>query len=239
MKFYFSLLLSITSFISYAQNYSGQYPGAMHFYSVNGSNTLTTIKEDSSVVIGSELSVFPQLLLRDVLSENIVDTNCIFWGGQECLYKQDGPTLFGIKTISDNNFVKYFNFNGDSLTVRFDIPIGNTQTVFRDQDTNLLVKYFCLSKDTATLFGVADSIILFTLITTDSLSNLMMSPLSGDTVVYSKNTGLVKGFSFDYFPTSFSSIELKGIRNPNYGFIGLTYADIYNYQIGDKIEFYT
>ena len=243
MKFYFSLLLSITSFISYAQNYSGQYPGAMHFYSVNGSNVITTIREDTNYVNGFELTRIPELLMRGVGNENILDTNCMFWGGPQCQYKKDGATLLGSKIISGNNFVKYFNFFGDSLNVRFDISIGSTQTVYKDLDTNLLVKYSCVSKDTATVFGVSDSIIVFTVITTDSLSNLITSDLSGDTIIYSKNAGLLKGFSFNIFPYveteypyTILYLELEGIRNPNYGFYGFTEADAFNFQPGDTYE---
>jgi hypothetical protein len=236
MKWIFTISVSFISFLALAQNYSGQYPGAIHFYSVNGSNQLTSIREDSSSINGNVLTRFPELLMRDVMNENIVDTNCMFWGAPECLYKKDAPTLLGNRIVNNDNSIKYFNFFGDSLSVDFSVSIGNTQTVYKDSDTNLLVKYFCLKKDTTTIFGVADSVILFTIITTDSLSNLLTSALSGDTIIYSKNTGLLKGFSIDNFPDSYSLIELKGIRNPNYGFYGLTYADIYDYQIGDMFE---
>lgn len=238
MRLVFILLIIFSTLISFSQNYSGMYPGSMHFYSVNGSNTLTSIREDSSYFNGTEFVKVPELLLRDVWQENIVDSSCSFWGGQECLYKMDAPTILGKKIISGNNQIKQFNFYGDSLTIDFSIPVGDTQLTFQSLDTNLRLKFICLAKDSSTIFGLPDSIIIYSVIVTDTLNNILLSPFNGDTIIYSKNVGLYRGFSFDYFPITYDEIELKGIRNPNYGFYGLTNAEIYDYQIGDKFEIY-
>lgn len=233
MKWIFTILVSFVSFISFAQNYSGQYPGAIHFYSVNGSNLLTHIYTDSISVMGNELSVFPALGYRGV-NDPVADSLCNMWGG--CGLKKIEPTILGSKIVSGPNFVKYFDFYGDSLNVNFEISIGDTQTVYQSQSSNLILKYYCFDRDSATIFNISDSIIRFQVIALDTLGNLITNIVSGDTIVFSKNVGLLKGFTFNYFPNTISNIELMGIRNPNYGFYGLTQVDIYNYQIGDLIE---
>lgn len=233
MKWIFTILVSLISFLTDAQNYSGQYPGAVHFFSVNGSNSLTHVYTDSLSVMGNELIVFPALGFLGV-NDPVADSLCNMWGG--CGLKKIEPTVLGNKINSSSNFVKYFNFYGDSLNVNFGINIGDTQIVYQSQSANLIIKYYCFERDSATIFNVSDSLILFQVITFDTLGNLITNSITGDTILYSKNVGLLNGFTFDYFPNTISNIELKGIRNPNYGFYGLTQVDIYNYQIGDLIE---
>lgn len=233
MKTIFTILVLFISTLSLAQNYSGQYTTATYFYSVNGSNSLTHIYIDSVSLNGSELTVFPVLGYLG-LNDPFADSACMMWGG--CGLKKIEPTILGNKIVSGSNFVKYFNFYGDSLNVNFGINIGDTQTVYRSDTFNLILKYHCIERDTSTIFNLLDSIIQFQVIAMDTLGNMVLNDVTGDTIIYSKNVGLLKGFSIGYFPNAISNIDLKGIRNPNYGFYGLTQVDIYNYQVGDIIE---
>lgn len=234
MKKWALLYFLLLSSFGYAQNWSGMYPGATHFYSVNGSNTLTTIYQDTFYTIGNDNHFIPKLLFRDVYNENLLDSNCFFWGGPQCQWKKDNPTIIGNKIKTNTNSATYFNFQNDSLVVNFNLNINDTQVVFRSN--NHVLKYKLIFNDTLTVLNTSDSLKKYLVIYEDTLGNLISSPLQNDTIIYSKNLGLINGFSISDFPNTITEIELYGIRNPNFGFVGLTYADAYNYQVGDLIE---
>lgn len=46
----------------------------------------------------------------------------------------------------------------------------------------------------------------------------------------------MNGYAMDSFPAVLKHITLKGIRGPNVGFHGLSYADVYDFHAGDEFE---
>lgn len=234
MKKLVSIIFLSFSTVGFSQNYSGQYAGSIHFYSIIGNNEIYSIREDTNYVSGGELIRIPELLRRNVQAENIIDPNCMFLNSTSCVYKSDSSTLIGKKIFSGNNKIRYINHFDDSVVIRFNIPIGDTQTVFRDINQKIIFK--TVTKESGILFGQNDSLIKFLVLHEDISGNTIPSNINEDTVVFSKNCGMIQGFSMDDFPNTFKEIILEGIRNPNYGFDGLSYSEIYNFQINDEYE---
>ncbi len=82
---------------------------------------------------------------------------------------------------------------------------------------------------TATIKFAKDSLVFNSL---DSIKNIKLS--NGDTIIISKNHGILK---FPLFDDNHQHIKLIGIEGRNEGFITPYFNDVFNFQIGDVFEY--
>ena len=232
MKRTLTILLILVSGLSMAQNYKlfnanskklfTDYPSPLNTYSVSF---------DTAYQTGVDSVYFNYFKVCNTL---FASDTCYFWGWG--CFQQNIPSWIGKKIIADNNSnYQFFNLAGDTL--KFGFNLNTTDTLVFYQDLTQKFKLVYQNSDTITVLNNIDSARFYKIIHTDLLGNIISSTLNQQNIIVAKNWGLTQFFQVDSFPQVLKPLSLIGNTSPNGGLYEITNENLYDYQIGDEIQF--
>lgn len=204
-------------------------------YFLTSEDYIFGVKFDSVKVTPSGDSIlYPYKVLRNVYhnvpsaSYSAIEASGA-WFGQKLIIKANGDNIF-------------LNATNDSIVIKTNCQLGDSFTLFKnDQDT---ITATVTSIDTATYYGVLDSVKTFDL--TFSGQSVFINPK----IVLGKQLGLTATLPFYDFPYptynsiiatsnffSFEPYQLVGQDSPKMGITRPTFNDIFDFEIGDIIQY--
>ncbi len=234
MKEALIILFAISSLWTTAQNYPlfnstskkvfTEFPDADSTYS---------LAFDTVVAIGSDSVYYPYFGVENYY---ITSENCQFWGPPDCR-PQIKPIWIGQKIIYGNEN-KYWFFNNQGDTLKFNIGIQTGETSLFYEDGSQRFHIFSEGADTLTVIGLVDSVKTYRILHTDLQGNTINSTLNNQVIMIGKNIGLLRFFQVDLFPELLKPLVILGNSSPEAGMYKLTNAMIYDHQPGDEIEYF-
>jgi hypothetical protein len=235
MKKIITFLFFIITAVSFSQNYKlftanskklfTDYPIPLNTYSLSF-DTVKGVNNDSVYYNFSCLNNYW-----------IISDTCEFWGQDHHCIKQTAPTAMGGNIIFDNvSNYQFFNLNHDSLTFNFTKNPNDTLIFYIDALQKFLFVY--KKTDTLNVLSNTDSARFYTIIHKDLTGNIINSALNQQSIIISKNFGLMRFFQVDSFPQLLKPVVLMGNVSPNAGRYKVTNEDLYDYQPGDEFQYH-
>lgn len=230
------LILVFFSFGSDAQNWQCFKANDLQYF-VNNDHYLRAVKIDSVNINGADTiyRLYPTLR-HNYYNASTFDTTGGSWAGGVVTARTNGDYLFKVR-------------KGDTLTVKTLAHTGNTWTMYTDT-LNIIFEATVVSEDTMTVLGSVDSIKKISLTAKMGSSILSSNPVNGKQIILSKNHGIIQTIELYTFPyrdcgsLNYGTITDGFFANANKNGISdfhlikmPTNQDVYNYDIGDVLEF--
>ena len=160
-------------------------------------------------------------------------TICPDWCGS---HKVDLPAWLEKKIVQKNPLVyEFFNLFGDTLKFDFNLNIGDTSLFYIDATQRFRIIYEKI--DTLTIMSRLDSARFYKIYHSTSSGSTINSALNGKEIIVSKNIGMVQFLQIDSFPQILNSVYLIGNSYPDDGLCKITGETLYDYQVGDEIQY--
>lgn len=132
----------------------------------------------------------------------------------------------------------FFNYEGD--TIRFDPAAGIGQSGFICRMVNGdVMRGIVTSVIQGNVMAGTDSIRIITLNLEDQFGSPLASIFNGKAIMLGKQYGLVRTYKWADFPMDTASYTLYGMENPVEGGRIVTAQQIFDYNIGDRFDWYT
>jgi hypothetical protein len=233
MKKTLIIVFAISSLWTTAQNYTlFNSASKIVFTEFPVADSTYSLSFDSVRTAGNDSVYYPYYGVDDAFINSEI---CQIWGSNEC-WPQIKPIWIGQKIIADNA-AKYWFFNtqGDTLILDFDIETGDTSLFYED-----FIQHFRILRegaDTMTVLGLVDSVRTYRILHTDLQGNTINSALNNQTIIIGKDFGLLRFFQVDQFPEVLKPLAILGNSSPEAGLYKLTNAMIYDHQPGDEIQY--
>jgi hypothetical protein len=219
------------------QGFSQQYP----LFNANSKKLFNTpLVWDSSYSIqfdsvrweGADSVYYNHTGLED---NSIISDSCMFWGGPQC--QQQNVSWIGTR-IEKNPSGQYTFYNRQQEALQFDfaLPTGDSAIVF--QDSWQIFRIISEGKDTATILGYPDSVMIFRISHRYLNGNPINSVLHQQHIRIGKTLGLTDFIRIDQFPDMLQMMTIRGNTNPEAGLVRITNEFLYDHQPGDEIQFY-
>jgi hypothetical protein len=232
MKKLLSSILCLLSFSLLAQDYQ---------LFKSGSNVVFTdsvkafsVAFDSVKLQNSDSIYYNFSTVRDTFSNFNTDT-CQFWG-QDWAIIQDKATWLGAEVKDGNNGrYSFITLLKDTLNFDFNVNTTDSTLIFKDATQKFYLKY--IKEQEGTVLNYTDELRHYEVIHTDSSGLRLNSELQGSEVIIGKELGLVQFFQIDQFPEILNPVYLLGHSKLDLGLYEITEADVYDYQIGDEIQY--
>ena len=155
--------------------------------------------------------------------------------------------FMGIKTVLKNNGTDiFFNRFHDSIFIETQANLNDSWIFYKDANRSFEATISNISEEV--FLGITDSVKTITIQAKDSLGNIISSPYDTLNIKISQHHGLIEGFNFFRFPYGvttefhflyYEKISVVGFPSLNIGIDNLTAADVYNFDIGDEIQWET
>lgn len=220
-------VLLISIFCVNGQDYQTVRSGRIAYFN-NDQGMVKCIRIDS-VKFDTDSILYPMPNIQQL------DYNC---------FTPKGNSWIGEKVIIQGNGVNlFFNSYGDTLRINTLAKKGDSWTLYEIKDS-IKVTAEVLSAQMMAILGETDSVKTIRLKV--YIKNWLATnhPLTGKTLVLSKNNGLVKMMNFNEFPEDreftynedLESLSLIGLTNPDRGVQNLTWLGVNDYQVGDELH---
>lgn len=182
------------------------------------SDYLTGIKCDSVNGSGGDTLYYPyRTMLKD-------DTTSAY-----CNVNPAYPNLPGSRIrIDANSRHEFYTLNGDTITLRTNTAVGDTQTIYRWANGDLLLGIHA-STALQSFANLTDSVKTYALQAVNASNVAIVSWWNGKSIAVSKSNGLVSIMSIRDFPADTMMLTRVKARR-------LTYGDIYTWQPGDELH---
>ena len=232
-KLYFSIIFLFILNISFSQNYLSIKPDAISYYLGISDETVSPIRIDSIKTDGINTEYYSFCMIRPIPNSNY--------------YTLKGPSWIGKKMVDCGNGMNlFFNKENDTIYIKTAALLNESWRMYTFSNGNY-VQATISTKAFETIIGLSDSVKTISLQVKNSSGTNISSLLNSITLKLSKNYGFLRitnfyEFPFDnissdgFYPTS-SELEIIGLSNPQNGWQNITYADIYNMQAGDEIQY--
>lgn len=220
------ILLGFTSY-SYAQNYQLISPTTTRHFKPGTLKTFYSIRIDSMTTVGSNNYYYNHKILQQA-------SNAAY----PCEFTHTDSSWIGHRIIQQNNgdYI-FFNKQSDSIHISPNTSLGNSWQLYEFSNGDY-IEATVNSIGTQSILGTNDSIKTVELQVKNNMNVAVAHPINGETIVLSKNNGLVQIFNMWEFPNNLTPYILVGDENATTGIISLTDFDVYDYNIGDKFHFY-
>lgn len=231
---YSLILVFLTTISAFAQNYQTINSSRIMYYEYQNSTqniNIQCIRIDSVKCPGDSIlypfNVFCQIGNKCYLP------NYSSWIGKSVSISKDGI----------NTFV---NKDGDSIRINTKANLGDKWIAYQLSDS-MTIEASITEFDTLTFLGLTDSVKTISFQAYDNNMAAIDIPLNKMHLQISKNYGFVKITNFYFFPNlkvNYSNdVEdgyfLVGLSNPKVGVQNLTWADVYDFQVGDELHILT
>lgn len=220
MKVFLSYILLFWSIVVAGQNYQIITPGTDRFFITETDQIVgIRIKQTIPLINGNEYYNFS--VLKEFNDNTVIE---------DCNYKINASWL-GRKVIAQSDGLHIlFNKNNDSIFINVSAIENDTWTFYTDSIGNYIEATVIHIIEDSVLYDI-DSVKVISLQHKDSLGNNLQGNWNGAEIRLSNNYGWQKTFNVYEFPDSTTHYELTKYSIP-------TYTNIYNYTIGDTIQFY-
>ncbi|HLO89627.1 MAG TPA: T9SS type A sorting domain-containing protein [Lentimicrobium sp.] len=235
MKSIFTILLSLFTLISSAQDYQ--------LFNVNSKKVYRTqevlsksysLTFDSASINSSATILYPY---RKLDIQETPPTLCHPWGGG--CYARNSATWMGESVIQKpNGDYTFITQSNDSLNFDFTLAPIEANIFYQDENQRFSLSVSAIPMDTFHFAGVIDTVKRFPISHTDLEGNIINSALNNYEIIIGKHLGLINFFRIDSFPQLLTPLQLLGNENPPAGIYHLTNAMIYDHQPGDEIQYY-
>jgi hypothetical protein len=166
---------------------------------------------------------------------SITSDSCMFWGGPQC--QQQNVSWIGTRIEKKTSgLYTFYNRQQEALQFDFALPTGDSAIVY--QDFWQIFRIISEGKDTATILGYQDSVMIFRISHRYLNGNPINSVLHQQHIRIGKTLGLTDFIRIDQFPGMLQMMTLRGNTNPDAGLVRMTNEFLYNHQPGDEIQFF-
>lgn len=219
-SFAFFVLISVSL---HSQNYRMLNANSEYFFQVIGNNwpyndVILGLKCDSTRGSSSDSIYFPYRTLAQVLPSYVacnMDPNYPIWAGLQI-------------DIDTNNIHRWQTYSGDSLVIKSQTPISDTQMIYLFPNGNKIIAVHS-SNSFMTFANVTDSVENYTMQIFSSANIPISGYWNGKQIIISKNNGVVQMPPILNFPNDtilFYRVAAKRLK----------YADLYPWQPGDVLD---
>ncbi len=165
----------------------------------------------------------------------ITTANCPLITSGYC-FPETKPSWAG-NMVNLNNATGIYSFEtNEGFTVNLDMNTGETNTLlFEDAGQRFMLQ--AMDETFENVLGIYDSVKNLKVLHTDLQGNVINSALNNLILKAGKELGLITFFRIDSFPQILQPVTLMGLNNPAAGITQLTYADLYDYQPGDEVQY--
>jgi hypothetical protein len=132
----------------------------------------------------------------------------------------------------------FFNAAGDTIFLNSGVALNDSWKVFSLPQKGE-IRATCTSIQLMTLLGTSDTVKEFTFQARDSNGVNISNYYNGKTIRLSRQYGFVQVYDLYRFPETTGLFQLEGRNNPVIGFQGLTWHDVYDYDMGDVFHIVT
>jgi hypothetical protein len=145
--------------------------------------------------------------------------------------------IIGRKIFKINNgWFHFINESGDTLYLNADAAL-NDSWKFCNIAANGYLQATCGSIHTISILGTDEMVKEISFQAKDSTGQNIPHFYNGKSILLGKRYGLIKTFDFYHMPDITGVYSLEGRNNPAIGFQGLTWQDIYDFEIGDEFHY--
>jgi len=233
-------LLTLTFFLalsiqfSFSQHYAPFYTSSENVYLGDSVGVQLLIEEvliakvDSFTINGNDSILYPFKQL----------------GKQDCdsfsLFYAYSASWMGAKIIKGIDSTVIYNDYDEEIYLKHSAQSGDKWTMFVDSNGGNYIEAKVLVIDTMYIQGKGlDSIKIITLQRKDTNGLSLASDLNGDSLILSKQYGIVQTYQWDYFPYTFwlnNKATQQNVRQlVDYEF--LSYKDVYDLDTGDVFHY--
>lgn len=196
-----------------AQNWKPIHPTEKYNYALNNDSIiLVTILVDSIDIVENDSVYFLNKTIKPC--PTCVDPCFSDLGFPVYLLNQSQYFLSDFRQTGNTSV-----FSGNNKQYILEVGAGLNESWIFDSTNNISAQI--ISLDTKSIFGI-----------TDSVKTIELS--SNDTVIISKNHGIIQ---FPVFDSIHQKIKLVGIEGQGQGTLTPKYEDIFNFSIGDAFEY--
>lgn len=222
----YTIILLVTCFKSFGQNYNCFQPGMKNFF-VNSDHYLRGIRIDSVITASGNTIYYPFHTTR--YFDAAIDSNSGSWLGKQVMSLSDGSFIFD-------------TYWGNPVTIKTQAMPGDVWTFYHDTSS----KHYeatLVSTDTMTVLGSADSVKLIHITAYNGSTVNTADPANGFEIILSKDHGFVQVFdlyTFPYHPDTDDRYTACGHQIFKLtSFSTPTQNSIYDFSVGDVFEYYT
>lgn len=131
----------------------------------------------------------------------------------------------------------YFNTLGDTIKFYPNSGVGQTAMLCRLSNGHI-VRGTVSAVVQMSFLTVTDSVKIINLQTEDANATPVVHPINGKQVHLAKQHGVIRGYAWRDFPADTLSYSLSGMSNPNIGAHNIQAAQIFDFNIGDRFDWY-
>jgi len=221
--FLFSIALSLL-ITCRAQDYKAINPAVETTFFGSIYSDIISIRIDSVTVAGEDTYYhnFRQLRLTDYGCYALEGS----WLGDEVIEKPDGTFIFRIYPFSPPD-------SSDSYRILTRALPGHPWSFYRYHAVNHSIEAEVTSTGLSSFLGITDSVKVISLTRKDAAGQTVADPVNSQTILLSKNNGLIRLPKFDDFLENLLFYDFSGISSPETGITNLTTLKIFDYLPGD------
>lgn len=224
------LLISITflsPFFLKAQEYKAiRTQGESYFLNAISSDIIA-IRIDSVVSEGDLVYYYGFRQLRPADS-SCWTVNGNSWLGQQVFEKADGSFNFAIYPLATDS--------SGIFSIKGLAGPGDTWQIYKYRYSPDYLEATLTQTYYSDFLGLSDSVKEISLQRKDESGNIVIDPINNEVLLLSKNYGLIRLPRFDTFEGAAYFYDIYGFTNPAAGETNLTFAEVYNYEIGDEFH---
>jgi hypothetical protein len=209
----------------FAQNYAPFYSTSDEFYEENNNFGTTFPLEkaliDSVQISGQDSIFYPFKKLGSTLNTSSTINPC---------YNLYVNSWMGSQIFIGNDTTIFYNNNNEPISLNHSAKVGDSSILH--SDGVIILKTYMVAKVYQNIPGIGlDSIKKFIILTRNSLGRPLNSQWEDDTLMLSKNHGLVSSYRWNIFPAT--PHHLQPIVSANY----LRIDEVYDFNIGDIFHY--
>ncbi len=231
---YSTIFVLLTAICSFAQDYQTINSSRISYFEnqhYSENKDIKCIRIDSVKCPGDSI-LYPFYVMSRRENE-CYQPNYASWIGKTVSISKDGI----------NTFVNKF---GDSIRINTKAKLGEKWIAYQLSDS-MTIEASITQFDTLSFLGLNDSVKTISFQAYDKNMTAIDIPLNNMHLQISKNYGFIRILNFYSFPyliiNNSNDLEngsvLVGLSNPNVGVHNLTWADVYDFQVGDELHILT
>ena len=136
----------------------------------------------------------------------------------------------------NNGWFRFINEQRDTLYLKSNAALNDSWRFCKLPSKGMILAT-CCAIQTDTVLGVAEMVKVITFQGKDSLGQNIAHFCNGKNIRLGQHYGLVRTYDLYHFPDSTEIYNLAGRNDPAIGFQGMTWHDIYNFDVGDEFHY--
>lgn len=146
--------------------------------------------------------------------------------------------ILGRKIIKKSNgWFYFFNARNDTVFIKTDALVNESWKFCRISDTSYLAA-ICTTIQTIPFLATTDTVKEFTIQAKNVTGSNIPNYFNGQTILLSRKYGLTRTFDLHQIPDTTCCYVLAGKTQPVIGFQGITWQDVYNFDVGDEFHYF-